>query len=123
MADGSMLNSLANLCVSLMFFIFFDSHFTNFRRVTHGHGTQTLHQRCAKQNARAMIFHSFIFGKNLSMSRRPTTLVASLRIFSPTSFSGATAVQQTGVEERGHKKYGGPPDAGEGRSSNFPTEN
>ena len=57
--------------------------------VTHGHGTQALYRRCAKQKDRAKIFHCFkLENKASSRSAPPTTAVASLYTLDPQEFFG-----------------------------------
>ena len=67
-------------------------HFISFQSlasVTHGHGTQALYWRCAKQKDRAKIFHCFkLENKASSRSAPPTTWVASLYTLDPQEFFG-----------------------------------
>ena len=67
-------------------------HFISFQSlasVTHGHGTQALYWRCAKQKDRAKIFHCFkLENKTSSRPAPPTTAVASLYTLDPQEFFG-----------------------------------
>ena len=63
--------------------------FQSLASVTHGHGTQALYWRCAKQKDRAKIFHCFkLENKASSRSAPPTTSVASLYTLDPQEFFG-----------------------------------
>ena len=58
--------------------------FQSLAAVTHGHGTQALYWRCAKQKDRAKIFHCFkLENKPSSRSAPPTTAVPSLYTLDP----------------------------------------
>ena len=77
--------SLRNAGGCLGIFISFQS----LASVTHGHGTQSLYWRCAKQKDRAKIFHCFkLENKASSSSAPPTTSVASLYTLDPQEFFG-----------------------------------
>ena len=63
--------------------------FRSLASVTHGHGTQALYWRCAKQKDCAKIFHCFKSeNKASSRSAPPTTAVASLYTLDPQEFFG-----------------------------------
>ena len=63
--------------------------FQSLASVTHGHGTQALHWRCAKQKDRVKIFHcSMLEKKALSRSAPPTAAVPSLYTWDPQEFFG-----------------------------------
>ena len=63
--------------------------FQSLASVTHGHSTQALYWRCAKQKDRAKIFHCFkLENKASSRSAPPTTSVASLYTLDPQEFFG-----------------------------------
>ena len=71
---------------------FISFHFISFQSpasVTHGHGTQALYWRCAKQKDRAKNFYCFkLENKASSRSAPPTTAVASLYTLDPQEFFG-----------------------------------
>ena len=84
-AIHSGVNPFPGLCTCIFHFISFQS----LASVTHGHGTQSLYWRCAKQKDRAKIFHCFkLENKASSSSAPPTTSVASLYTLDPQEFFG-----------------------------------
>ena len=102
--------------------------FISFRSlsVTHGHGTQTLHGRCAKQNDRAKIFHCFrLENKASSRSAPRTTSVASLHTGVQRFFLGGPALRvfNNPMPKSVTRRHALPVEVTEGQSCNLCKKN